>query len=214
MNGLKVLCNTPDEDYFSRILGYEEYKTAIENTNGDAEKLKDVFWNVLADDYCWEFVNGEIVLRGGMTLKASGANQNLMLKLFDYVRQNKLGNVFGGRCVCDLGDNFFSPNIGFFDLEKSTVFNGETNRFPVPNFVVEVNDESCEKQNRGVKFEEYAKFGVEEYWLLNPKDETIEQYRQEKGRFDFLGLVKKEQYIESIVLKGFRISLMDIFNDN
>ena len=214
MKGLKVLSNSPEEDYFSRILGYKEYKTAIENTDGVAEKLKDVFWNVLADDYCWEFVEGEIVLRGGMTLKASFANQNLMLALFDYVRKNKLGNVFGGRCVCDFGNNFFSPNIVFFDNEKSKVFNDNTNRFPVPNFVVEVNDESCEKQNRGIKFEEYAKYGVEEYWLINPYGESIEQYRLENKKFDFLSLVKGKQAIESVVLKGFEICLNDIFNDN
>jgi Uma2 family endonuclease len=212
MKGLKVLSNMPEDDYFSMILGYEEYKTAIENTSGDRDKLKDVFLNVLRDDYCWEFVDGEIVLRGGANINASIANGNLMVALIEYVRLNKLGKVFGVRCVCDFGENFFSPNIIYFDKEKSKVFEGNTNRFPIPNLIVECNDESCEEQNRGIKFEEYAKHGVEEYWMLNPNNESIEQYQLEKGKFDFVGLIKKEDIIESIVLKGFKICLKDIFN--
>ena len=214
MKGLKVLFNDKNYDYFSRILGYEEYKSAIENTNGDKERLKDVFWNVLKDDYCWEFVNGEIVLRGGMTFKASGANQNLMFKLLEFVQTNNLGEVFGGRSVCDFIENFFSPNIIYFDKEKSKVFKGNTNRFPIPNLIIECNDESCEEQNKGIKFEEYAKYGVEEYWMINPNNESIEQYKLEKGKFDFIGLVKKKEIVESIVLKGFKISLKEIFNRN
>jgi Uma2 family endonuclease len=214
MKGLKVLFNDKNYDYFSRILGYERYKKAIESADGDRNKLKDVFWNVLADDYCWEFVNGEIVLRGGLTIDASIANGNLLFALINYVRLNKLGEVFGGRCICDFGENFFSPNIIYFDKEKSKAFKGSTNRFPIPNLIVECNDESCEEQNRGVKFEEYAKFGVEEYWMLNPKNESIEQYQLEKGKFDFVGLAKKEEVIESIVLKNFKLSLKEVFNRN
>ena len=137
MKGLKVLSNMPEDDYFSMILGYEEYKKAIENAEGDTDKLKNVFLNVLRDDYCWEFVNGEIVLRGGLIVDASIANGNLMIALMEYVRLNKLGQVFGGRCVCDFGANFFSPNIIYFDKEKSKLFKGSTNRFPIPNLIVE-----------------------------------------------------------------------------
>jgi Uma2 family endonuclease len=214
MKGLKVLFNDKNYDYFSRIIGFERYKKAIEKADGDKELLKNVFWNVLADDYCWEFVDGEIVLRGGMTFKASGAKQNLMFKLLDFVQENNLGEILGGRCVCDFGENFFSPNIIYFDKEKSKLFKGSTNRFPIPNLIVECNDESCEEQNRGVKFEEYAKFGVEEYWLINPNNESIEQYQLEKGKFDFVGLVKKDDVIESIVLKNFKMPLKEVFNRN
>ena len=214
MKGLKVLNNMPEYDYFSMIIGYEEYKKAIENTKGDKHKLKDVFLNVLRDDYCWEFVNGEIVLRGGLSIDASMANGNLMIALIEYVRLNNLGDVFGGRSVCDFGENFFSPNIIYFDKEKSKVFKGNTNRFPIPNLIVECNDESCEEQNRGIKFEEYAKFGVEEYWMLNPNNESIEQYQLHKGRFDFVGLFKDEENIECIVLKGFKSCLNEVFNRN
>lgn len=212
MKGLKVLFNDKNYDYFSRILGYQEYKEVIENTNGDVEKLKNVFWNLLGDDYCWEFVNEEIVLRGGLTFKASGATQNLTFALFDFVNNNELGEILGGRCVCDFGENFFSPNIIYFDKLKLKNFSGNSNRFPIPNLIVECNDESCEEQNRGIKFEEYAKFGVQEYWMMNPKHETIEQYQLEKGHFDFVGLVKKDEVIKSVVLRGFKVCLKGIFN--
>ena len=50
MKGLKVLFNDKNYDYFSRILGYQEYKEVIENTNGDVEKLKiffGIYWEMI-----------------------------------------------------------------------------------------------------------------------------------------------------------------------
>ena len=106
IKGLNVLCKH-QPDMFDMILGHEEYKIAIEAADGIEEKLKNVFWNVLADDYHWEFINSEIVLRCGLTITAAVAKQNLQMKLWEFVKRNKIGEVFGGRCICDFEDNFF-----------------------------------------------------------------------------------------------------------
>ncbi|WP_338877235.1 Uma2 family endonuclease [Spirosoma sp. SC4-14] len=42
--------------------------------------------------------------------------------------------------------------------------------------VVEVLSKSTEKVNRGIKFEDYAAHGIQEYWIIDPTKQLIEQY--------------------------------------
>ena len=58
--GIKVL-SKDFPDMFERILGYEEYRDKIIGAKGDPKALREIFWNDLADDYHWEFIEGEIV---------------------------------------------------------------------------------------------------------------------------------------------------------
>lgn len=54
-----------------------------------------------------------------------------------------------------------------------------------PDLVVEVLSPSTMKNDRARKAEVYARFGVKEYWLVNPIDKTVEVYLLENGRFVF-----------------------------
>ena len=195
---------------FNKILGNKEYRAAIIKADGDVENLKDVFWNVLADDYHGEFIKGEIVLRCGMTLKNAMARQNLEMLLWDFVKKRKIGQVFGTRCVCDFEDNFFSPGIIYYENSKADKFYDEMNRFPVPDLIVEFNDENTEENNRGVKFDAYENKAVKEYWMVNAENKTIEQYVLDKGTFDFIGLTNSGK-VKSILIIDFETSVEEIF---
>lgn len=84
--------------------------------------------------------------------------------------------------------------------------------YPVPDFVVEVLSDSTEKRDRGVKFVDYALNGVKEYWLINYRNQFIEQYFLEKGVFV---LAEKVQHgtVRCLVLEGLEIPLSAIFNE-
>ena len=92
LKGLNVL-SKHDPDMFNKILGHKEYKIAIEKADGDAEKLKNIFWNDLADDYHWEFIKGEIVWRSGKSVMAATVKQNLQMLLRGFLKKNKTGEV-------------------------------------------------------------------------------------------------------------------------
>ena len=40
--------------------------------------------------------------------------------------------------------------------------------FPAPDFAVEVLSPSTQKNNRGIKFDDYALHNVSEYWIIDP----------------------------------------------
>lgn len=85
-------------------------------------------------------------------------------------------------------------------------------QFPAPDFIVEVLSDSTEKNDRGIKFEDYADHGVEEYWIIDPTTEVLEQYRLVEGRYRSVTKSDNGQ-VASVVLPHFQIPVRAIFDE-
>lgn len=53
----------------------------------------------------------------------------------------------------------------------------------IPRFIVETLSPSTAFKDRTVKMEAYAKLGVDEYWIIMPKDKSVEVYYLEDGKY-------------------------------
>ena len=63
-----------------------------------------------------------------------------------------------------------------------------------------------------MKFDDYAAHGVQEYWIVDPDEETIEQYlRSSDGTYN-LKLKSASGDIASTVIQGFVIPIRAIFD--
>jgi Uma2 family endonuclease len=82
-----------------------------------------------------------------------------------------------------------------------------------PDLIVEVLSPGTEKRDRGTKFLLYEKFGVREYWLIQPVEEYVEIFVLENGVFKRLGLFEPGQMFVSPVLSGQMIEVKALFED-
>ena len=57
-----------------------------------------------------------------------------------------------------------------------------------PDFVVEVLSPSTKRKDISEKKAAYEKFGVREYWIIDPKAESIEAYILHEGKFELDGV--------------------------
>ena len=53
----------------------------------------------------------------------------------------------------------------------------------IPRFIVETLSPSTAFKDRTVKMEAYAKLGVDEYWIVRPKDRSVEVYHLDCERY-------------------------------
>ena len=53
-----------------------------------------------------------------------------------------------------------------------------------PNFIVEVLSPSTKRRDITIKNEIYEKYGVKEYWIISPKEESIEVYILHNGKYE------------------------------
>ena len=52
-----------------------------------------------------------------------------------------------------------------------------------PDFVVEILSPATQKRDVGIKKDVYEKYGVKEYWIIDPKSESITAYLLQDGRY-------------------------------
>jgi Uma2 family endonuclease len=179
-------------------------------TRAEAKKRR-YFHEIVTEQQKAEFINGEIVVHSPVKYQHNQASLRLATLLDAHVRRHALGSVGHEKLLIILTRNDYEPDICFFGLKKAQAFTPTQAKFPAPDMIVEVLSESTETNDRGIKFEDYAAHGVGEYWIVDPDQETIEQYLLQ-GEVYGLAVKVKTGTIGSVIVPGFDIPVRAVFD--
>ncbi len=163
-----------------------------------------------------EFINGEVILHSPTKrgyLRYSGL---LFTLLNTHVMVRGLGTTSYDKGMVALTRNDYEPDICFWGKEKSANFTDETLLHPAPDFVVEVLSKKTAKRDRTIKFQDYAAHNIPEYWIVDPRTKTIEQYWLQQIPANEYALVAKWQIGDQITAQsivGFSIPVEAIFDE-
>ena len=80
-----------------------------------------------------------------------------------------------------------------------------------PDLIVEVLSPSTFRTDRKDKMEVYCQFGVAEYWIIDPKNQSVEVYVLENDRYEMQSFAIETGKIESKVLTGLKMDISKIF---
>ncbi|MDW8289065.1 MAG: Uma2 family endonuclease, partial [Flammeovirgaceae bacterium] len=83
----------------------------------------------------------------------------------------------------------------------------------IPNLVVEIISPSTFYRDSVEKFELYERYGVEEYWLVEPANQVIEVFRLVNGKYKLHSFVSCEEgeVAKSAILQGFEVRREEVF---
>lgn len=183
------------------------------NTALEAEKRRRLeFYRDIDDDTKAEFINGEIVIHSPVKKEHTEATGFLYKTLDTFVRIFRLGFVGFEKVMSAFNRNDYEPDVVFFGTDKADKFVQGQWKYPPPDFVVEVLSESTEDKDRGIKMADYEAHGVAEYWIIDPLEQSVEQYFLQNGRYK-LHLKTGQGIIESRVVPGFSIEVRAIFDE-
>ncbi|MEM7125217.1 MAG: Uma2 family endonuclease [Chloroflexota bacterium] len=185
----------------------------LENTIEDEAIRRQAFYSQITEKVKAEFINGEVIIHSPVKRRHNDASSNLHVLLKAYVNRHKLGYIGYEKILISLTRNDYEPDICFFKRSKSDVFTPDQMFFPSPDLSVEVLSDSTASNDRGMKFDDYAHHNVEEYWIIDPVTEEVEQYRAVAGEYE---LVMKAQtgLLRSFAVDGFEIPIRAIFDDD
>jgi Uma2 family endonuclease len=186
----------------------------LQDTLETERQKRQHFYDVVTEHQKAEFINGEIIVHSPAKLQHTLARKHLVMLLSAYVQKYQLGLVGDEKMLVSFERNDYEPDICFFGTEKAHTFTPDQMHFPAPDLIVEVLSSSTEAVDRGIKFEDYAAHGVREYWLVDPEDQTVEQYVLPSFDANAYHLLTKlrEGSIHSEVVGGFTIPLLAIFD--
>jgi Uma2 family endonuclease len=181
--------------------------TAVEREN------RSRYYSRLTGEYRAEFINGEEVLAMPAKKQHIDVIELLLFLLQAFLRLSNLGYAARENALTVFERNDYLPDVCFWRRDKSDQFTPDQIKFPPPDFIVEVPSESTRLRDRGVKFQDYAAHGVQEYWIVDPESETVEQYVLDHTASVYeLQLKSQTGMITSVVVTGFEIPIRAIFD--
>ncbi|MGD1102938.1 MAG: Uma2 family endonuclease [Terriglobia bacterium] len=80
-----------------------------------------------------------------------------------------------------------------------------------PYLVIEILSPTTEARDRGIKLKAYARYGVGEYWIVDPVAQVIEVYRLTAEGLHLAATCAKGKTVETPLLPGFSLAVGSIF---
>ena len=185
---------------------------ALEDVLAREHEARERFYDEIDANQKAEFINGEVVVHSPAKKRHTDAIALLLRLLHPYVQVNRLGYVGQEKVLITLTRNDHEPDVCFFNSEKAACFTPDQMKFPAPDLAVEVLSPSTEKNDRGVKFEDYAAHGVAEYWIIDPEAETVEQYVLDNERYA-LRMKSGSGELASVAARGFEVPVRALFDE-
>ena len=163
------------------------------------------------EDFRCELIDGVVYAMAGVSVSHSRANKSLILQI---------GNYLDGK-TCEL----FYEN---FDVkfDKKTVVKPdlmvvcdpsileERGCMGAPDLIIEILSPSTSRKDRITKLHLYEKFGVKEYWIVDPHARYVTVYILNGGKYGLAHKVYEEtDTIPVHVLEDCNIDLTKVFEN-
>jgi Uma2 family endonuclease len=123
----------------------------------------------------------------------------------------------GGFAVASPIDVVFSdydvvqPDIIYFAPERAHLVDLRSAIRHAPDLCVEILSPSTEATDRGRKLQLFARYGVPEYWIVDPDAEVIEVHRLEASGYLLMQRASRDDEVQSAVVCGARLRAGRIF---
>ena len=176
-------------------------------TNGDVECIPD-------DGNRYELIDEELYVSNPSDFTHQMTLVNLAMPFLDYLRTNPIGRVAPGVGVIFDEYNGVIPDIVFAtkDRMRKALTGG---RFrAAPEIVIEILSPgaSNERRDRHVKRSLYAARGVDEYWLVDPENHSVEIHRRnESGDLVLADNLHQGDELTCALLPGFSVPVDSLF---
>jgi Uma2 family endonuclease len=159
----------------------------------------------------YELVNGEVFVTPSPSEKHQRILGNLFQSMADYARENKLGRVYFAPFDVVFSDKTaLQPDLIFVSSARKGII-GPEYIIGAPDLVVEVLSPHRPRFDRVTKFEQYALYGVGEYWIVDLVAENLEVYRLAENGYELRAGLAGEQILETPLLQGWKLPVRKLF---
>ena len=177
-------------------------------TNADLEGLP------LPDDgKRYELIEGELYVSTAPDLIHQRAAGRIYLAFAKYLEQQPIGEILLGPGVILSDYDGVIPDLVYLSNERRDQIATGARIYGAPNLVVEILSRGKQnmERDRKQKLKLYAKFGVEEYWIVDTRDRAVEVYSREAETLKLFTTFVSDETITSPLLPGFVPAVKSFF---
>jgi Uma2 family endonuclease len=161
----------------------------------------------------YEIIEGELFLS-----KAPGIpHQRVFGEVFDsfrsYLREQPIGEVIATPGLILSETDAVIPDLAFVLNERASEVVTGDRLTAAPDLVVEILSPGLDnlRRDRVAKRQMYARFGVKEYWILDPQKRIVEIYVLKGRVLELVASLGKDDELTSPMLPGFSCRIESIF---
>jgi len=166
----------------------------------------------LEDDGCrYELIDGVVCMTPSPTRIHQVVSWEISLQLGAFLKKNPVGEAVSDTDVHlgkgpRGGDLVYRPDLIFF---KAGRIPQEAERYEqIPDLVVEISSLSTRRYDRETKKADYERFGVTEYWIIDPQRASMTFFRLHQGQY--VEVPPDGDMFRSTAVSGFVLDLNDV----
>jgi Uma2 family endonuclease len=127
-------------------------------------------YKMLPEGTLAELINGQIYMSPTPTNLHQRISRKLLIKLSEFVEKNNLGEVFCAPLdiFLDKTLNAVQPDIIFISKDNVSQPQDKIPYEGIPDLLIEILSPGNNKHDLVTKKDLYEKFGVKEYWIIDP----------------------------------------------
>ncbi|MFQ6090929.1 MAG: Uma2 family endonuclease [Candidatus Bipolaricaulia bacterium] len=158
----------------------------------------------------FELWEGELVMVPSPTTYHQRISKRLEITLIEHIEGSGLGEVLHAPLDVILSEEIvLQPDIIFIAKEHSEIIAEEGIR-GAPDLVVEILSPATAERDRTYKRTLYARYGIREYWLVDPREKTAEVLEWTESGYRRSGLYRDDEVLSSPLL-DLEIELSQVF---
>ncbi|HLW79212.1 MAG TPA: Uma2 family endonuclease [Terriglobia bacterium] len=160
-----------------------------------------------------EIVDGELFVAASPLSKHQLVVSNIASAFFLYLHDHPVGKLLVAPLDVILSDyDVLEPDLLFISDEHRGIIQDWVRG--APDLVIEVVSPTTARQDRGPKLKAYARFGIPEYWIVDPEKNTVEVYRLKERSYQPAQVLAEDEILSSPQLPGLALALRDMFESS
>ena len=176
---------------------YDEFVNIDKNTDELLEYIDGIIYNQASPSKTHQIVALNIATEFNIFFKNKSCKP--FIAPFDVILKNEK-EEYSRKVIPDI--SIICDKTGLSDV----------NYTGVPTLIVEILSPSNESHDLVTKMNLYQRFGVNEYWIVNPKIRSVSIYKiNEESFYEQFGVYKNEEEFASATFKELKINLREIF---
>jgi Uma2 family endonuclease len=184
---------------------------------GAPDRVRMTYDDLLAlpdDGLRHELIDGEHIVSPSPGSAHQLIVGNLYLLIRSFLSEQPLGVVMLAPFdIVFSRHDVVEPDLIYFSIERFRSVVGEKNAQGAPDLAVEVVSPWSRRRDEVTKRRLYERWGVAEYWVVDPELESIKVYRLVDGTFQRTGELSVEagDSITTQLLPGLALTLASVF---
>ena len=174
-------------------------------------------WDAIPYDewHRYEIIEGELFVSCSPGLTHQTVASNLLFLIRSFLKTNPIGQVVPtpGLVLSEISGVI--PDVVFFRYEQREMIVTNDRLTGPPALVIEIISPGSKnvRRDRIAKLNLYDKYGVPEYWIVDPKQLVLERYVMRGDSLELVETLTSEDQLTTNALPGFSCPMSEVFWD-